>query len=392
MHQTRKTILLFIGHYLPGYRAGGPVRTIANMVESLGDEFNFLIITRDRDLKTNEPYQNIKQNSWNQIGKARVLYLSPSALNPLNIASILRSVTYDALYFNSFFNPIFTILPLLIERFIICSNKPIILAPRGEFGKGALKIKPSRKLVYILGTKLLQVHKNIIWQASSRFEVMDITRAIGRPATNIHLAPDLLAPIPDAQNTDIKHIKTDRKQILKLVFISRISPIKNLDYLLDALRDITTPLTLSIYGPIEDETYWDKCKRAIEQLNKNTQVTYHGPINPETVRDIFSSHDVFVFPSQGENFGHVIFEALSAGTSVIVSDKTPWHEDGLGALKVLPLSNRTLWTQAIEIWANYSEFDFQKQRIAACLYAKKYIEDNDTLSANRKLFEDATRN
>jgi hypothetical protein len=32
-------IMTFVGSYLPGYKAGGPIRTLANIVDRLGDEF-----------------------------------------------------------------------------------------------------------------------------------------------------------------------------------------------------------------------------------------------------------------------------------------------------------------------------------------------------------------
>ena len=43
-------VLVFVSNYLPGYRGGGPIRTIQNMVENLGDEIEFLIVTRDLSL------------------------------------------------------------------------------------------------------------------------------------------------------------------------------------------------------------------------------------------------------------------------------------------------------------------------------------------------------
>ena len=49
-------ILTFVDYYLPGYKAGGPIRTIANMVSQLGGEFEFLIVTRERDFLDTVPY------------------------------------------------------------------------------------------------------------------------------------------------------------------------------------------------------------------------------------------------------------------------------------------------------------------------------------------------
>jgi glycosyltransferase involved in cell wall biosynthesis len=388
MSSEKRTILLFADHYLPGYRAGGAVRTIANMVENLGDDFKFLIITRDRDLNENNPYQDCKINQWNSVGKASVLYLSPDKLRLLNIASLMRDTAYDVLYLNSFFSCRFTCYPLFIRRFGISWGKHVVLAPRGEFGKGALRIKSVRKYIYIWAAKLLHIYDNMSWQASSPYETMDITRTIGHRAKKIHVAPDLLPVLSGKDYHSSNRASSRMEEGLRVIFLSRISPIKNLEFLLEILLSVTSPLSLNIYGPIEDQTCWHKCQQLIARLGNNVTVAYCGPIKPESVQAIFSAHDVFVFPTQGENFGHVIYEALSAGTSVIVSDKTPWLADQSGALKVLPLTNRASWIQAIESWADFSIKDYSKQREAAYSYAKKYLKDSDALNANRKLFDD----
>jgi len=128
-----KIVLACVDYYLPGYKAGGPIRTLANMVEQLGDKFAFRVITRDRDFQDREPYPNIQPCQWNQLGKAEVFYLSPEKVTLRTFQSILSETEYDILYLNSFFSPRFTISPLLLQRLKFISNRPIVLAPRGEF-------------------------------------------------------------------------------------------------------------------------------------------------------------------------------------------------------------------------------------------------------------------
>jgi len=43
--ENKRVILVFVSFYLPGYKAGGPVRSIANIVDHLNDEFYFRIVT-----------------------------------------------------------------------------------------------------------------------------------------------------------------------------------------------------------------------------------------------------------------------------------------------------------------------------------------------------------
>ena len=66
--------------YLPGYRSGGPLRTIANLVDQLGDEFDIRIITRE-DVFDTKPYSMVKVDAWNTLGNAQVFYASKSRLH-----------------------------------------------------------------------------------------------------------------------------------------------------------------------------------------------------------------------------------------------------------------------------------------------------------------------
>jgi glycosyltransferase involved in cell wall biosynthesis len=111
---------------------------------------------------------------------------------------------------------------------------------------------------------------------------------------------------------------------VRLVFIGRISAIKNLKLALIALRGLSQPVDFDIYGPVEDAAYWSGCRAVISQLPAATRVAYRGEVAPAEVRRTFADYDAFVFPTLGENFGHVIAESLSASCPVLCSDRTPW--------------------------------------------------------------------
>ena len=148
-NKLKKTILCFVDHYLPGYKAGGPIQSIANLVENLGDEFEFYIICNDRDQLDRQPYANVKIDEWNVVSKARVFYASSKNLSIKGITKLLNETKYDLLYFNSFFSFKFTVLPLVIYKFFLPFVKPCIIAPRGEFSLGALKLKHIKKNLFI---------------------------------------------------------------------------------------------------------------------------------------------------------------------------------------------------------------------------------------------------
>lgn len=81
-------------------------------------------------------------------------------------------------------------------------------------------------------------------------------------------------------------------------------------------------------------------------LPAHIEATYCGP-GPLPVPALMREHDLFFFPTLGENYGHVIIESLSAGTPVLISDQTPWTSDADGAC-ALPLKNQQQFVTAID--------------------------------------------
>lgn len=378
---NRPVILCLVAYYLPGYRSGGPVRTIANVVDQLGDEFDIRIVACDRDMLDVDAYPDVSIDAWNTVGKAKVFYASKKTINLRGIAKLIRETPHDVLYLNSFFSFGFTILPLLARRLVWAPKTPCVIAPRGEFSTGAITLKAAKKNIYIRLVKAIGLYQDLYWQASSDFEKTDITRKMGLVASWVFVAPDLTPALTNKPNAAT--IRSPGP--LRLIFLSRISPKKNLDFLLRVLARVTANVELAIYGPQEDALYWKQCKGLIHQLPENINVTIGDQVPQEHVRDVFAVHDVFVFPTRGENFGHVIFESLTVGTPVLLSDQTPWQQDLQGGLSVLPL-DEAIWVDAIAAWAKLDHEALVQRRRAAVDYASEYAADKLPLEQNRQLF------
>ncbi|QEQ57220.1 hypothetical protein [Chlorobium phaeovibrioides] len=74
-------------------------------------------------------------------------------------------------------------------------RKPCVLAPRGEFSPGALQLKAAKKQLFAVVMKILRLHHGVIWHASSDFERLDISNAMGSVAGQIMVAPNLLPKV-----------------------------------------------------------------------------------------------------------------------------------------------------------------------------------------------------
>lgn len=68
--------------------------------------------------------------------KRTFIMLSPNRRSVHALARMIADTPYDLLYLNSFFDPIFTLRPLLARRMGWTPRKPVVIAPRGEFSAG----------------------------------------------------------------------------------------------------------------------------------------------------------------------------------------------------------------------------------------------------------------
>lgn len=380
----RPTVLVICDYFLPGYLAGGPIRSIANIVDHMGDTFNFRIITRNHDLGDSNPYKGIEVDKWHQVGKAEVLYVSSSLWSILKLLSLVRETSYDLLYLNSFFSIRFTTAPLILRLMKSIPSQPCLIAPRGELSYGALAIKSCQKILFIRFMVFMGLYKGVHWQASSFDESTDIVRALAVEKSRINIALDLPPNSPVKPLSLEVFLLNECDETLKLVFLSRISPMKNLDFLLKVLCHVTFKVDLAIYGPKEDCSYWDECAELIRLLPKHVSVKISGVVAADKVIETFARYDCFVFPTRGENFGHVILESLIAGTPVMLSDQTPWQDDGTGAISVLPLDIDS-WIASLEA-LNASRANHSERRQAAIAYAKTMTQDKQVVEINKKLF------
>ncbi|QJA09397.1 glycosyltransferase [Romboutsia sp. CE17] len=314
MADNKKNILIIMGRYLPGYKDGGPVRSIKNLVDYLGEEYNFKILTCDRDHGDTEPYKNIKVNDWNVVGNANVYYVPPKGFKLSLIKRLSKEV--DLVYCCGCFND-YAINTLILKRFNII-KVPVVVAAMGLFSPMEFRLKYAKKKIFTTIFNLTGMFSKIYWSATSQMEIDEIKQQI-KCKNNFFIAEDLPRKVDE---TPI--IKEKEVGKLKVVWISRIAPKKNLKGAIQILQNVKSDIEFTIYGPIHVQEYWDECLIELNKLPDNIKWSWKGNVDSENVVEELKRHHVFLFPTLGENYGHVIQEALSAGCPVILSDQTPW--------------------------------------------------------------------
>jgi glycosyltransferase involved in cell wall biosynthesis len=371
---------------LPGYKCG-PIRTISNLVETFGDVFDFRIVTSDCDATDATPYPDVATDgTWSVVANAKVLYLSSAQKSLRHIGKILRETPHDALYLNSFFDPDFTQKPLLVRRLGLAPKARCIIAPRGEFAPGALQLKVWKKRPFLLASGMSGLYRGLTWQASNELEQADIWRVVGGSALDVCIAPNL----PAAGERNAVHRPRAAHEPLRVCFLSRIAPKKNLNFALEVLRRVSGPVRFDIYGPVEDENYWSRCRVIMSRLPGLIDATYKGSVEHAAVSSVLAGYDLFFLPTLGENYGHVIQEALSAGTPVLIADTTPWRDlANAGIGWELSLDRPEAFVEKIDHMALMSSVELAQMRARAHSVAECRRTDKAIVDANRRLFAQA---
>lgn len=377
-------VLAMIDWYLPGYKGGGPIRSLAHIAAALHARHSLQVVTSDRDYGDKAPYPGITPDTWTTAPDGTpTWYCSAEARSYRHMRGIIAGSRFEVLYLNSMFSIRFTLYPLWITR-STCPEATVILAPRGMLHAGALSLKPFKKKLFLGFLRLMGMHRQVVFHATDAQEVLDIQAVFGKDVQVVH-APNLPAPdqsdltlIPKAAGT------------LKLLFLSRISEKKGVHLLLAALQQQTAEIVLDIVGPDEEPGYWARCEALIAQLPAHVQVRKHAPVPQAEVLALQAAAHLFVMPTLGENFGHAILEALSAGRPVLISDQTPWRElAGAMAGEDLPLADTAAWTAAIDRFARMDAPAWEAYARGAHAFAARHRAQSDAVAATEALF--ATR-
>lgn len=105
-----------------------------------------------------------------------------------------------------------------------------------------------------------------------------------------------------------------------VLYIGRLSPIKNLEQLIEAFGSANvTGAKLVLVGPGERE-YEHRLRAMVSDKKLAQRVVFAGPLYEEEQKAALAIADLFVLPSLNESFGNAAGEAVAANVPVLLTD------------------------------------------------------------------------
>jgi len=196
----------------------------------------------------------------------------------------------------------------------------LVVAPRGTLAPWALRKGYWKKKMFGWLFQNQVLRRANMFHATSDKEYEEI-RAQGyrQPVAIVPIGMDL----PEVDINAEAQRRRDAESLRKILFFGRLHKVKGVDRLLLAWEKVAKDgWELVIAGP--DRGMLGELKGIVAE-RKLPRVSFVGEINGPAKYEFLAGGDIYVLPSDTENFGVTVAEALASGTPVIASQGTPWQ-------------------------------------------------------------------
>ncbi|MBU25787.1 MAG: hypothetical protein CMD99_07130 [Gammaproteobacteria bacterium] len=311
---------------------GGPARSIPELMRGMtsSDWAHEVVSLRFKNDERNELVE--------RYGLKSITF--PAQLHPKlayngSIRDYLVSLKPDLFHCHNIWNYV----PIVTQNVGTQLGIPVILSPRGTLFDWNLKRGYFKKKLYLSLFGNLIFGGAAVIHATSEEEV-DAIRKIA-PRSPVALIPN---GVDTGEFSELGN-RHDHKVALNLnskdrhiLYMGRIEEKKGLAILIEAfaaVKNQNQDWQLLVAGPDYSSTYSVFCRNLASRLGVAADVRWLGMVKGDSRRNVFGASDVFVLPTQSENYGMVIAEALSAGIPTVTTVGTPWsviQKNGAGVI------------------------------------------------------------
>lgn len=311
-------------HVIPSLdrRDGGPSIALPHMAASLARagmdvDVATTIDPRDASERKLPPFGTpVRMESWNCYYFPRQTTFYKASL-PLMKWLNRHVKEYDLVHVHA----LFSFAPIAACRAARSAGVPYIVRPLGLLNQWGMQNR--RKLVKALSFRLLE--KPLLNAAAAMHYTS--TREQEEAAPLDLKVPAVIVPL-GIDTSEFHHLPTrsqfeashPRAKALKLIlFLSRVDPKKGLEVLFQALQKVVEshPEALLVVAGSGDDAYVARLKALASDLGIADHILWTGLLDHEEKLSALGAADIFVLPSQSENFGVALLEAMAAGVASV---------------------------------------------------------------------------
>ncbi len=331
----RMRILKVVQSYFPFQERGGPVFKVRALAAGLAKRgHQVTVLTADLGFgKDNGSFAGAgaERCRWGWTVRSddvEAIYLSTIGqyravtLNP-GVFAFCRGFIchYDVVHFYGLYD----FLGPAASHYCRRQSVPYVIEPMGMYPPIVRSLRLKRMYLDLLGDRFIRGGRYLV--ATSEQERWELIGG-GIDAARVEVRRNgIELPVrePEAGKFRLaRGISGDAKVIL---FLGRLVSKKSPDMLLEAFANWRAnsgrgqDAVLVLAGPEEGDGFLAKLRAMVDRLGIREQVLFMGPLYDDAKWSAYRDADVFVLPSQNENFGNTAGEAAACGTPVIVTDR-----------------------------------------------------------------------
>ena len=327
-------ILKVVQAYYPFQEKGGPVvkvRALANGLSRRGHQVT--VLTADLGIKAQNGFraqvERGRRGFRHRENQVETIYLSTLGhrraltFNPGVIGFCRESLDqFDVAHFYGLYD----LLGPAVGYFSRQRGVPYIVEPMGMFQPIVRSLRMKRAYHRVLGKPLVRGAQFLI--ATSLQEKQELLASGVDESRVIVRRNGVEIPETPPGRGEFRRRWNISVQTKLVLFLGRLVSKKSPDLLIEAFaawrRNSADALdaVLVLAGPEEEnDGYVRQLKQLARKLNIAESVRIVGPLYDDAKWQAYRDADVFVLPSQNENFGNTAAEAAACGTPVIVTHR-----------------------------------------------------------------------
>ena len=296
---------------------GGPARSVPLLADlSVDKGFEVLFLSTDDTAAKNEIIER-KKNNWQKLSYQGPKKLRVSLRLTFNLFCAAISKEDKIFHVHNAWN----FVPFIVFLIAKLTNVNYVVSTRGAYAQWCLGEGALRKKVAGFVFQSAMLNQALSVHVTSAAEESDIK--LYAPAARTVLVSN---PIPKLMaNPALAKMQVDVDTACRFLFLSRVHSKKGIDKLLEAWCDLSPVQnrTLTIAGNFSDNYSREKF---YETIDGRADIEYVGYADTPKKVELFQAADFFILPTESENFGIVIGEAMSMGLPALITKNTPFTE------------------------------------------------------------------